>query len=273
MPSKMRKLLVSLTILGNVYAVSDAYADQTLVSSQNVTIKASLDIGGDAFFLPNTNYGAGSYRQRRSGGYALIKDTTYGELYGKPILAGQWKTPWGFTVFRQASAIGSTTLGDGDAESLSQTTRILRAVTLEEANLGIDLPFNKEQKVVGRSSRLMMVFWSVRGLIAPGTEGPGGMRPVLRFLVRGLSNIRVSGSVRMSLCWRIIPTITRHGTMTALKPSLKGLMSPCSAASRAEMVVRFMRTGRPMSRWLISMYARRISGLLTTMPIVAIVRG
>ncbi|MPW00742.1 alginate export family protein [Bombella apis] len=195
MSSKLRKLFVSLAALGNVYVISDAYADQTLVATRNISLKASLDIGGDAFFLPNTNFGTGSYREKRTGGYALIKDTTYAELYGKPILAGQWKTPWGFSVFGQASAIGSTTLGDGDAESISQTTRTPRAVTLEEASLGIDLPFNKERKLIIEGGRQKFQiddgFLMGKGAYSSGDRGAWWYAP--RFAFSGPGVIKYQG--------------------------------------------------------------------------------
>lgn len=117
-----------------------AKAEQTLVSLSGVTIQSALDIGGAAFHLPNTNFGGGSYAPRASGGYTRHANTTYGELYAKPILKGEWKTGWGFDVIGSASAIGATTLGDGDAEQVSQTSGIPRSVYLEEAYLGVRMP-------------------------------------------------------------------------------------------------------------------------------------
>lgn len=120
----------------------DAQAETTLISAKNVTIMGALDIGGSAFFLPNTNFGAGSYEPRKDGSYVKNKNSSYGELYGKPILTGRWDTSWGFNVFGMISAVGSTTLGDGEAESVSQTSGTPRAVTLEDANLGAEIPLH-----------------------------------------------------------------------------------------------------------------------------------
>ena len=117
-----------------------AQAEQTLVSVSGVSIQSGLDIGGAAFHLPNTNFGGGSYALRPSGGYTRHANTTYGELYGKPMLKGEWKTGWGFDVIGSASAIGATTLGDGDAEQVSQTSGTPRSVYLEEAYAGVRVP-------------------------------------------------------------------------------------------------------------------------------------
>ncbi len=142
------KALASLAIVSPVYIFSHAYADQTLYSNHQVSISCGLEVGGDAFYLPNTNFGEGSYVKHPSGRYSRNSNTVYSELYGKPSLSGQWKTPWGFSVLGQASLIGSATLGDGDAESLSQTSGTPRAVTLEDANLGVEIALNHQQRIL-----------------------------------------------------------------------------------------------------------------------------
>lgn len=126
-----------LSMLGEIVP---AQAEQTLISISGVTIQSGLDIGGAAFHLPHTNFGGGSYAPRASGGYTRHANTTYGELYGKPMLKGEWKTGWGFDVIGNASAIGATTLGDGDAEQVSQTSGTPRSIYLEEAYAGVRVP-------------------------------------------------------------------------------------------------------------------------------------
>lgn len=132
--------------------VTPARADHTIVSVKGLTISGGLDIGGDAFYLPNTNFGGGSYALHKSGRYTRNSNTTYGELYGKPMLSAQWDTNWGFSAFGLISAIGSTTLGDGDAESLSQTSGTPRQVTLEDANGGIEIPL----RIAGGHQKLII---------------------------------------------------------------------------------------------------------------------
>lgn len=127
-------------LLGAFGEVLPARAEQTLVSVSGVNIQSGLDIGGAAFHLPNTNFGGGSYASRPSGGYTRHANTTYGELYAKPMLKGEWKTGWGFDVIGNASAIGATTLGDGDAQQVSQTSGTPRSVYLEEAYAGVRVP-------------------------------------------------------------------------------------------------------------------------------------
>ncbi len=136
------KASCSLVALGLAAFVApeEVRAEQTLVSIKGITLQGALDIGGSAFFLPNTNFGAGSYGTKPSGTLVRHKNSTYGEFYGKPMLMGSWQTGWGFTVIGKASAIGATTLGDGDAEEVSQTSGTPRSIYLEEANLGVEVP-------------------------------------------------------------------------------------------------------------------------------------
>ncbi|WP_257640860.1 hypothetical protein [Acetobacter okinawensis] len=127
-------------LLGTAGEVLPARAEQTLISVSGVKIQSGLDIGGAAFHLPNTNFGGGSYTAHPSGGYTRHANTTYGELYAKPMLKGEWQTGWGFDVIGSASAIGATTLGDGDAQQVSQTSGTPRSVYLEEAYAGVRVP-------------------------------------------------------------------------------------------------------------------------------------
>ena len=121
MAVRVQKLLYAAAMSAGVFAAPKAYADISLFSRKDITINAALDIGGDAFYFPNANFGTGSYAPHKSG-YSRTKNVTLAELYGQPMLSGTWQTPWGFSVFGLVSAIGSTTLGDGDAESVSQTS-------------------------------------------------------------------------------------------------------------------------------------------------------
>lgn len=129
--------------------LAKAHAEQTLVSIQNTSLgnallEGALDIGGAAFNLPTTNFGAGSYEGQYSHhhllGYKHYHDNTYGEFYGKPMVKALWETPWNFNVIGKASAVGSATLGDGDAEGTAESLGNSRGITLEEANLGVQLP-------------------------------------------------------------------------------------------------------------------------------------
>lgn len=175
-----------------------ARADATLVSTSHVSIKAGLDIGGAAFSLPNTNFGAGSYAPLASGGYTRHSHTTYGELYGKPILTGRWNTDWGFSIFGTASAVGSTSMGDGDAESISQTSGTPRAVTLEDANLGVEVPvslWHGHQKVIVEGGRQRFQvddgFLIGKGTYSSGERGAWWYAP--RYAFSGPGTIKFEG--------------------------------------------------------------------------------
>lgn len=128
-----------------------SFAEQTIFSGKNFSIQTGLDIGLDAFYLPHTNFGAGSYSPLKSGGYKKNANSVYSEYYGKPMLSLQWVTPYGFKVFGLISAVGSGTLGDGDAGIQSQTSGYPHQITLEDANAGVEIPLhlsNLHQKIV-----------------------------------------------------------------------------------------------------------------------------
>ena len=116
-------------------------AEVTFVSTKRLSLQGSLDIGGDFFALPHSNFGAGSYAKLPSGDYKRHGDVSYSEFFGKPAVTGRWDTPWGFSVIGKASAVGSGTVGDGDAMSISQTAGGPSAVTWEEGYLGVVVPF------------------------------------------------------------------------------------------------------------------------------------
>jgi hypothetical protein len=176
----------------------EARAEKTLVSVKGLTIQGGLDIGGDAFYLPNTNFGAGSYELHKSGRYTRNSNVSYGELYGKPMLSGKWLTPWGFNVFGLISAVGSTTLGDGDAEGVSQTSGTPRAVTLEDANAGVEIPFHfngGQQKLVIEGGRQRFQiddgFLIGKGTYSSGDKGGWWYAP--RYAFSGPGAIKFEG--------------------------------------------------------------------------------
>ena len=120
--------------------VPSARAEKTIISLDDFKVAGSITMGGAAFHLPNTNFGAGSYALRNDGQYSHRSSVTYAEFFGKPSLSAYWNTPWRFGIFGSVSAVGSATLGDGDAEILSQTSGGPTAVTLEDANGGLSIP-------------------------------------------------------------------------------------------------------------------------------------
>lgn len=176
-----------------------AQADITLVSLRGLTIQAGLDIGGSAFYVPHVNFGAGSYAPRPSGGYRHTRSPVYGELYGKPILTGRWALKNGFAVIGKASAIGAATLGDGDAEEVSQTSCTPHSIYLEEANLGLEIPLRlagKPQTLTVLGGRQAFAvddgFLIGKGTYSSGNRGAWWYAP--RFAFSGPGVIKLEGN-------------------------------------------------------------------------------
>ncbi|KXV15959.1 hypothetical protein AD933_07810 [Acetobacter malorum] len=201
----MRKTVHSL-VLGSMglcmaFGVESksAQADTTLVSVRGLTLQGGLDIGGSAFFVPHANFGAGSYAPQNNGAYQRHKNPVYGEFYGKPMLTGQWALGHGFTVIGKASAIGATTLGNGDAEEVSQTSGTPRSIYLEEANLGVEMPV----KLFGNPNKLTILggrqafavddgFLIGKGTYSAGNRGAWWYAP--RFAFSGPGVIKLEGN-------------------------------------------------------------------------------
>ncbi|WP_238996847.1 hypothetical protein [Entomobacter blattae] len=131
-------------MIGNFF-YHTAYAKIPLLVSNTAGLYGRMDIGGALFFLPNSNFSAGSYTIHPSGQTTKHKNVFYGELYMAPHLIGSWITPWGFRAFGTLSAVGSGTFGQGDAEVISQTPGTPHAITLEEANIGAEIPLSEDK--------------------------------------------------------------------------------------------------------------------------------
>ncbi|WP_368073483.1 alginate export family protein [Acetobacter tropicalis] len=179
--------------------VSAARAEKTLVSVKDITIEGGLDIGGSAFYLPNVNFGAGSYAARSGGRYNRAQSPTYGELYGKPILSGRWDLGQGISIIGKASALGAATLGHGDAQEISQTSGTPRSIYLEEANIGVTLPVH----LAGKSQQLTVLggrqafavddgFLIGKGTYSAGSRGAWWYAP--RFAFSGPGVIKLEGN-------------------------------------------------------------------------------
>ena len=196
MAARVRKLLCTAAMSAGVFAASEASADVTLFSRKDITLNAALDIGGDAFYFPNANFGTGSYAPHKAGYYTRTKNVGLGELYGQPMLSGTWQTPWGFSVFGLVSAIGSTTLGDGDAESVSQTSGTPRQVNLEDANLGVKIPLNGKRRLIIEGGRQKFQiddgFLMGKGAYSSGERGAWWYAP--RFAFSGPGVIKYEGT-------------------------------------------------------------------------------
>jgi len=140
-------------------SATPAWADVTLFDRAPVRIDGYLEIGGGGFYVPDVNFGAGSYAT--ANGKGLTRWPSYGELYMKPGLTGRVDLGGGTSVFAGLSAIGSVTFGHGDAELYSQTSGTPSSVALEESYLGVDthLPFggaNDTFQVKGGRQRFMV---------------------------------------------------------------------------------------------------------------------
>lgn len=196
----MRRFVCSIFLTCcSVYLSSAAQAEKTLVSVRNVTIEGGLDIGGSAFYLPNVNFGAGSYAPRSDGRYSRAQSPSYGELYGKPILSGRWDLGQGYALIGKASALGAATLGHGDAQEVSQTSGTPRSVYLEEANIGITLPVhlagNRQQVTVLGGRQAFAVddgFLIGKGTYSAGSRGAWWYAP--RFAFSGPGVIKLEGN-------------------------------------------------------------------------------
>lgn len=203
-PEKCHKYIniFTLSFFISIFTISICYAEKTLINTKGITIEGGLDIGGAAFFLPNDNFGGNSYVLHPSGRYSANKNVTYAELYGRPMLSGLWDPGLGFKVFGLASAIGSTTVGDGDGESLSQTSGTPRAITLEDANIGVEIPISiggGHQKLIIQGGRQRFQiddgFLVGKGTYSAGSRGAWWYAPRIAFSGPGVikfegSNIR-----------------------------------------------------------------------------------
>ncbi|GAN67960.1 alginate export family protein [Acetobacter orleanensis] len=199
----MRKTVHSLVVgsacLCTAFGTQSAQAETTLVSLHGLTVQGALDIGGSAFFVPKVNFGAGSFAPQKNGTFERHKSPVYGELYGKPILTANWALGHGFTIIGKASAIGAATMGDGDAEEVSQTSGTPRSVYLEDANLGVEMPVklfgnpNKLTILGGRQSFLVDDGFLIgKGTYSAGNRGAWWYAP--RFAFSGPGVIKLEGN-------------------------------------------------------------------------------
>ncbi|WP_094755924.1 alginate export family protein [Acetobacter orientalis] len=197
----MRRIFYSACLCGlSIWGASAAQAEKTLVSVGGVTVQGGLDIGGAGFFMPNGNFGAGSYAPNKSKtSYSRTANPTYGEFYGKPILSGRWDFGNGVAIIGRASALGAATLGSGDAQVLSQTSGNPHSIYLEEANIGLTLPVH-----IGHDSQQLTVlggrqafavddgFLIGKGTYSAGNRGAWWYAP--RFAFSGPGAIKLEGN-------------------------------------------------------------------------------
>ncbi|GAN61499.1 hypothetical protein ACI01nite_22330 [Acetobacter cibinongensis] len=196
--------ILLLSMFSEIYVSNSIYADQNIFSYNNFSIKGALEVGGAGFYLPDTNFGVGSYSHSKTR-YKSDKNTSFGELYGKPILTARWRTPLGYTVFAEASAVGSTELGHGDAEVISQTSGTPRMVTLEDLHGGVEIPVQfsqQEGNIIVDGGRQKFViddgFLIGRGAYSSGNRGVWWYAS--RYAFAGPGTIRFEGkSIRSDI--------------------------------------------------------------------------
>ncbi len=83
-----------------------------LVQKDGLTANAGLEVGAAFLYTKNTNFGAGRIDQKNGG---TSGDAQWGEGYLKPSLDLTFDTENSGVVYGGASAIGSLTVGNGDA--------------------------------------------------------------------------------------------------------------------------------------------------------------
>lgn len=148
--NKKKSIYLYSTIISIFMYSNIAFGEIVSFQKEKVSLSLSMDVGGVGIYLPNTNFGGGSYVIHKNNRITKNSNTTYGELYAYPVLDGTWQTPWHFDILGQISTVASTTLGDGDGMSISQTAGNKKGINIEDANLGVRFPFsinNTEQSI------------------------------------------------------------------------------------------------------------------------------
>ncbi|WP_148299356.1 alginate export family protein [Komagataeibacter kakiaceti] len=115
-----------------------------LLDRNGFNLKAFLELGGDAIFVPHANFGAGSYPSSSS--RTARRSPVYSELFetfGLDCTAALGRR---ISLTARASAINATTLGDGDAQEVSSTSGYPDFIGLEEANIGLRYRFRDTSK-------------------------------------------------------------------------------------------------------------------------------